>query len=245
MKIQDNQNIKVLNYGNSAVAAKGENKEYLFEGSFDGIPTVFYMSFKEIEYINSRSTAFRSGTLEFDESLRDDIYTALNMPDWKETVLFESVIEDLILNPTEENLKRITAIRDIFVFERIRGKLVYFTNEGIKDISNKVINVVNQRFKEINSGVAKSKIIFKKETAVPVVENEKVAALEEQLAQMQEMMERMMKAQNIEVENDAQPSVELEKTKGTQPEPERPKDGKQKKTDKTSEKKPAGRPPKK
>lgn len=199
MKIQDNQNIKVLNYGTSPVTVKTANREYLFDGAVDGVPTVFYMSFQDIEYINSRSTVFRTGMLVFEKEQQNEIYVALNIPNWEEVVLFEDIIEDMILNPTEENLKRIIAIKDIFIFERIRGKLVYFINQGTEDVSNKVTDVVNQRFKEINSGVSKSKIIFKKEVKPIVVENEEVQELKAQLAQMQEMMSKMMESQKTEI----------------------------------------------
>lgn len=201
MKIQDNQNIKVLNYQTSPVTAKTSNREYLFDGAIDGVPSVFYMSFRDIEYINSRSSVFRTGLLVFDQEQQNEIYTALNIPNWEEIVLFEEIIEDMILSPTEDNLKKIVAIKDIAVFERIRGKLVFFINQGTHDISNKVTDVINQRFKEINSGVSKSKIIFKKEVKQVPIENEEVKQLKEQLAQMQEMMSKMMETKPSIVNN--------------------------------------------
>ena len=195
MNIKDNQNIKVLNYSTSCQAVKTANREYKFEGSVNNVPSVFYMNFRDIEYINSRSNVIMTGGLVFDPSEQDEIYNALNLPNWKETVLFEDTIEDMILNPTIEKMQRILSIRDIATFERIRGKLVSFINQGNVDISNRVQDLIKERFRELNCGITNSKIILQKNEKLVSNTNE-ISELKAQLQKMQEMMAQMMSTQN-------------------------------------------------
>ena len=79
--------------------------------------------------INSRSPVFKFGILEFAEEDREEIYAELNMPNWKETTLFEKDIDEMLLHPTKESLQRIINVPNVQMIERIRGDV--YKRQGI------------------------------------------------------------------------------------------------------------------
>lgn len=192
--------IKVYNEMPSQINLIGAGREYVFPPAIDGRATMNYVSFSDIEYAHMRSIVFSSGLLRFDEAEQDEIYKALRLDNWKDTVWFQSTIEDVILNPTLEKMMRIIAIKDLIVLERIRGRVVYYNNTGERDISTKVVRIVNARYKELVANILKSKIelrAFQVENSVSsdVAEIRKEnETLKNELEKMNKLLESAMDA---------------------------------------------------
>jgi len=190
--------IKVLNYSPSAAAVHGKNREYLINGAVGADPGVEFMDISEIDYINSRTQAFKTGLLEFESDVRDEVYSEIKLHNWKETALFERDIDDMLINPDVEKLQRIIAISDVQTFERVRGHMLGLVNAK-EDVSSRVVDIVNARFDELAiSTLAPSKIIIKPIEKKVAVSTEEVDALRAELEATKKMMQEMMSSMKQE-----------------------------------------------
>ena len=128
--------------------------------------------------------------------------------DWKD-ILTNKEIEDILLNPTLEGLQKLINISDDSTFERVRGILVKIKNSNSYDLSNRVINVIEARHKELQRRIAKTQIVLQpRDVSSSKIENEEVKDLKTQLAEMQKMMAQMMANQNAQVNTTAEDKVE-------------------------------------
>lgn len=155
--IDANTPVKVYNHNVNDIGISGQFREYLLAGS-RGIPTVLTMPFSDVEYVNSRSPVFRNGTLQFDPSIRDEIYKALYLDNWKDTVLFDEEIERIIRENDMDSAMKFLDVSDVFTIQRIRGHLVGLINDEETDISRRMIDLINGRYDEINRGIRHSKL---------------------------------------------------------------------------------------
>lgn len=205
--INQAEKINVLNYNENKVSVMvSPTDSFTFEPSVDGeIPSVIPMTFEQIRYANNYNT-FRGGFLFFENSRAKEIYEELGISNW-ENILNNKEIQDILLNPTYEGLKKIVDIKDSAVFERVRAAFHKLKAEGTNDISVRVQQIINTRYKELqNKKVTTSIFIEKKDLAQPVpnqeVESLKAEnkAMQEQLATMQAMMEKLLAQQSIKTE---------------------------------------------
>ena len=162
MKIDANTPIKVYNHGASDIGVTGQLRGYYLNGS-RGVPTMVTMPFSEVEYINSRSAAFRSGALQFDPSVRDDVYAALYLDNWKSSVLFDEEIDRIIRENDMGAAQKFLDVTAFSTIQRVRGHLVGLMNDHTVDVSQRMANLINGRYDEINRGVRKSNINIQKE----------------------------------------------------------------------------------
>lgn len=190
MSIRNKNDIRVYSELPFQINLVGQHKEYVFPPCVDGEPTMNFVDWSDIEYANSRGNVFSSGLLIFEESEMDEIYQELRIKDWKKKVWFDRDIVDAIENPTLEKMQRIIDVKDLLTLERIRGKAVYYTNHNM-NISQKVLNIINARYREITTGVLGSKIVIQPTDIEPTVSADEVNALKKQIAEMQKMMEKM------------------------------------------------------
>ena len=208
MQKQFDDKISVLNYNEFSVISPSSSRTYSFEPATEGIPSLNPMPFSDIEYINSQSNAFRTGLLFFKEDQQEDIYNELKIFDWKE-ILTNREIEDILLNPTLEGLQKLINISDDSTFERVRGILVKIKNSNSYDLSNRVINVIEARHKELQRRIAKTQIVLQpRDVSSSKIENEEVKDLKAQLAEMQKMMTQMMANQNAQANTNAEDKIE-------------------------------------
>jgi len=198
--------IDVINYHSFGVAIKTKDNGYWIEGAKDGIPTRMPLLLEEIRYINTTSEAFKAGLLFFDEDIEQDMYeNELRIPNWK-SILKPYQIENIIKKPTLEGLEKILNIKNIATFEIVRGILVSLKNNNA-DISTRVENIINERYKELVNKIYNTRIILKaKDVANNTIEdvNELKAqneAMQKQLAEMQAMMAKLLAQQNKVVDN--------------------------------------------
>ena len=174
-------------------------QSYCFDASPNGEePTVIPMTIDEIRYVNN-SNAFRGGYLFFEEDKQKDIYEALNIRNWKD-ILSNKAIREILLHPTFDGLQKIVTIQDVTVFERVRAALHKINFEGTHDVSVRVSQIVNTRYKELQEKKINTSIVLEKKD-IPEVKSQEVdqlraenKAMQEQMLKMQEMMEQLMKA---------------------------------------------------
>jgi len=210
--IKETEKISVLNYNENRVSlVAAPDKSYSFDPSPDGItPIVIPMSIDEIRYANN-SGAFKNGMLFFDKTHEKDVYETLNITNWKD-ILKNSDIKEIILHPTYDGLTKLVSIKDSSLFERVRTVYQKLVIEGNHDISVRVEQIIKTRYKELLNRQINTSIVLTKKDIPESVNSAEVdelkaqnAAMQEQMAQMQKMIEQMMAAQNtskeINIEN--------------------------------------------
>ena len=199
-EIKKQEYIRLYNHGAGAVSIplyspqRSESRGCIVEGEKKGEPGYTDVTWRDIEYINHTTSAFKTGMLCFAKEDEEVIYKELRIFNWKD-ILFEEEIEDIIsdLYPTMEKLQRIIGIKDIRTIERVRGRMLYRINNGF-DISNKLIEVVNARFKEISNGKKNSDILLVPK-GNPVEKSEKdVEKLQDEVAALKAMVTELVKA---------------------------------------------------
>lgn len=222
----DLQNITVLNYNENDVFVDSSKEHYKFNASRDGInPTMQDIPINELQYICSNTDILVTGWLTFNEEEKEEIFTALRVPNWRD-ILTNEDIREILTNPTMEGLQRILDITSITYFDRVRIVMFKLLSEGV-DISSKVKNVVDRRYDElqkrqrITSIVLNPRVEEKKVSTEQVKElSEQNLKLQEQIEQMKQMMEKLMASQTstpAETASTANADVESPKKKAGRP----------------------------
>ena len=190
MNIKTQQRIRVYNYTRNKVCLNTvAGKEYVFE-PFDGEnPVMEYMTWDEIEWLNNRGEIFRSGTLRFNPDDEAEIFEALGCPDYRDAMFTEERIQELLTNPTSENVATIIGITSAATIERVRGTMYKLLSVG-GNVSAKVEDVVNARAVELRDGKIKSSMSIRKHEA-PAPDTGAQAAIAELQAQLKAMQEQL------------------------------------------------------
>lgn len=220
------QNITVLNYNENDVFVDSSKEHYKFNASRDGInPTMQDIPINELQYICSNTDIFVTGWLTFNEDEKEEIFTALRVPNWRD-ILTNEDIREILTNPTMEGLQRILDITSITYFDRVRIVMFKLLSEGI-DISSKVKNVVDRRYDELQKRQRITSIVLNPRVEEKKVSNEQVKELseqnlklQEQIEQMKQMMEKLMASQtsdSAETSNTTKIDVEVSKKKAGRP----------------------------
>ena len=115
--------VKVYNHSVSPINLPGQFRAYYLEGT-RGVPTVVTMPFSDVEYINSRSPVFRNGTVQFSEAERDDVYRALYLDNWRDTVLFDEEIDRIIRENDMDAAEKFLKLTTVAEIHRVRGHMV-------------------------------------------------------------------------------------------------------------------------
>ena len=193
MSIKENVSIPVLNYNESNVCIPTNISTHILPPAVDGVPSVDYLSFAEINYVNGISDCFRTGMVRFDDNDKEEVYSALNIANW-ENILTNEEIRDILLNPTIDGLQRIIDITNRSIFDRIRTIFVSLKENTDNDISNRVIKIMETREQEFKRGVYKTQIVLKpKDIPEKSVSNDEINAIKEQNAMLMEQLAEMQK----------------------------------------------------
>ena len=224
--IKESEKIGVLNYNENRVSVEvAPGKSYSFEPSIDGeTPMVIPMTIEEILYANN-SVAFKSGMLFFEKSREEEIYERLNIVNWKD-ILSNDKIKEILLHPTFDGLNKIVEIKSTSELERVRGVLFKLKQSDRYDVSVRVEQIVNTRYKELlNRQINTDIILTKKDVPVESISSEEMdklkaqnEAMQKQLEEMQKMMAMMMENQKASASSDSEKEV-----KETKKLPGRPK----------------------
>jgi len=204
--------IDVINYHSFDIAIRTKDRGYLVKAMKNGIPTRLPLELEEIRYINTSSNAFKLGLLFFDESVEQEMYEKeLRIHYWRD-ILRPSEIKNILLNADIEGLTRILNIKDIVVFEIVRGIFTQLKNENY-NISVRVDKIISQRFTELNNRIYDTRILLKpKDVEIPITsqdvesikqENSKMKTEIESLKQMVEQLlntkKNETKSQDVDV----------------------------------------------
>jgi hypothetical protein len=159
------------------VIIKTHIKEYICESADEnGNPSITPLSISEIETLNSKTNGFKIGMLRFPEEIEKEVYEdILRISDWKD-ILTNEQIENIILHPSIEGLGKIVAIKNVSLFERVRGIFFLLKNSNQYDISNRVEAVVSRRYKELCNQQVKTSIQLTSKDTNTTVPNEEVNA---------------------------------------------------------------------
>jgi len=185
---------------------------YKFTPSEDKIPSMNPMSFAEIQFINGKSDAFRSGLLRFDPTDEKEVYEALTITDWK-NIITNEFIEDAIVNSTMEKLQRLVDITNPSVFDRVKTILIRLQNSGAVDISNRVINTLMARDYEIRHKIYKTEIVLKAKEKPVEKPNEEMESMKLQLEEMKKMLAQFMNKETVDT---TKTDVEISASKDTE-----------------------------
>ncbi|MDR6779348.1 MULTISPECIES: hypothetical protein [Paenibacillus] len=132
----------------------------------------------------------------FDGEFSDEIYEKLSIRDYKD-ILTNQDIKNIILRPTKEGLTKLIKIQSASLFERVRGLVIQLENTKFYDISTRVKNVVEERYKELYSGKRISEISIVssygenpagKQINNPSVDDNKVSQLEKEIAELRALL---------------------------------------------------------
>ena len=209
--IKETEKIGVLNYNENIVSlVVAPDKSYSFDPSIDGeTPTIISMSIDEIRYANNFN-AFRNGMLFFEESKAEDVYNILGIKDWK-NILTNKDIREIILHPTYEGLEKLIAIKDSAMFERVRAAYQKLKMEDTHDISIRVVQIINTRYKELLNRQINTSIVLTKKDVPETINSAEVndlkaqnAAMQEQMSQMQALIEKLMASQQGNTQSDTE-----------------------------------------
>ena len=144
---------------------------YKINGQTDGDAGFEFVTFNDIRTVNQKSEAFRNGTLEFAEDIKDDLYKELRIDVNNNNYFTRKSIEDIILDPNDEKITKIVKITSKDTIDNFRRILVKLTNDNDYDISNRVREYIDARDYELNHKITTSKLpIPKSKFYVPVKE---------------------------------------------------------------------------
>lgn len=215
----DKDNILVLSYNENKICVSGANENYIFNPSNGIDPIINVMTLKDLQFINSSTNLFKTGWLTFQDEEKEDIFKELRIRDWK-LILTNENIKDILLNPSIEGLQKLIDISDETYFDRVRIILHILITDG-EDISSRVKNIVDARYKELLRKQRKTSIVLSsKDTATSNNQVKELvsqnAELKNQLEEMQKMMAQLMAMQNQNIVNlQKEETVENTTTKKT------------------------------
>ena len=185
----DKDNILVLSYNENKVCVNGANEAYNFNPSNGIDPVINIMSLKDLQFINSNTGLIKTGWLTFQEDEKEEIFKELHIRDW-ENILTNEMIKDIMLNPSMEGLQKLIDITDEVYFDRVRIILHILITDG-EDISSRVKNIVDARYKELVRKQRKTSIVLSQKDIS--VSNSKAKELEAQNAELKSQLEEMQK----------------------------------------------------
>lgn len=193
MSIKENVSIPIFNYNESNICIPTNVSTHILPPAIDGVPSVDYLSFAEINYVNGISDCFRTGLVRFDDNDKEEIYRTLNIANW-ENILTNNEIREILLNPTIEGLQKIIDITNVSIFDRVKTIFVSLKENTDNDISNRVIKIMETREQEFKRGIYKSQIVLKpKDVPEKTVSNDEINAIKEQNTMLMEQLAEMQK----------------------------------------------------
>lgn len=196
MALSKTRNYLLLNYCQSPVAVNTRYDSFLIPGGTEDDPGSMPFTIDEMSVINNKTKAIRIGLLWPENDFKEEIYEELRIPNWR-SIMTDSEIRDIILNPTIDGMQKIIDIDNDAYFERIRGIYIGLRNAG-HDISNKVVNIMEARRQEFSKNQRNSRIVLTPHEREAAFDNrsDEIKAMKEQMAAMQEMLNRFMSQAN-------------------------------------------------
>jgi hypothetical protein len=144
---------------------------YKISGQTENEAGFDFVTFNDIRSINQKSEAFRNGTLEFAEDVKEGLFKELRIDINNDNYFTRKMIEDIILDPNDEKMIKIVHITSKDTIDNFRRMLVKLTNDNEYDISNRVREYIDGREYELNHKITKSTLpIPKSKIYIPIKE---------------------------------------------------------------------------
>lgn len=203
--IENEKMLDVINYHSFGISIKTKDNSYWVDPMKDSMPARVPLLKDEIKYINTSSRAFQDGWLFFDEEFEKEIYEdLLRIPNWKD-IIRPDKIREILCDPTIEGLQSILDIKNIAVFDIVRGILVNLKNADDDSVTTRVERIINERYKELQNKIYTTNIMLKPKDTIITVSAEDVDNLKQQneamqaeMAKMRKMMEDFSKSNKVE-----------------------------------------------
>lgn len=182
--------IDVYNYNQSIVCVKASNYSYLFPSAdeYDN-PSVIPVPYRDVEFINQTTKAFKEGLLRFGEDEQEELYQNLRITDWENIFTRDSII-NIIINPTVDDLETIVNIKSLGIIEKFRGELYRLINTGEHDISVRLQQIINARYDELLANKTQSEIQIRSSSTPTNTKDKQIAEMQ---AEMEKLRELVMK----------------------------------------------------
>lgn len=148
---------RILNYSGSPVAFRTREKGYLVSGGTMEEPSAILLDENELVEANYSSRVFKDGLLFPEKNDAEEVYTLLRIPDWQ-NILRDNEIEQIILHPTADGLRKLIAIDTVRGFERVWGILTML-RISFQDVPNQAYLTLNARHEELKKGIHKTEIV--------------------------------------------------------------------------------------
>ena len=225
--MKSNEIINVYNYSDSPIIlpTNSNPRGYVFEPSLsEDTPSVIPLPLDEIKMANTRSNIFREGYLRFEKEVEEEVYNELKIVNWKD-ILSTPEINDIILHPTKERLEKVIALKTLSAIDRVREQLVVMKNSGVFDISERVVKLINARYRELYNGKVTTKIKVYKTQQEEDIEKQndlRKEAVAKALAEERKKIEAEVRAE-IEAELKGKTEEKTEEKKTTPRKPRQPK----------------------
>ena len=174
--------VDVLNYNQSSVFVQGIQVSYTFKPARgDGKPVVVPIPMDDLKYISSNNSIISTGILTFNEDEKPEIYKELRIHNWEE-ILTDEQIEDILLNPTVDGMKKLIAIDNSVYFQRVVRILHILLQYG-ESVTALTVNRIQQRASELRRRQRKSDIVIG-EDSIPAPQKS-AEELEAKIAQLE------------------------------------------------------------
>lgn len=212
----NNNKIRIENHNPFNLCVRSNLRDYILSPiSEDGTPTIEYLTLEELLWIDSNTNAIRTGLITINDDDRKAVFKEMKFEDGDE-ILTNSEIENILVNPSVEGLKRIISVTNASVFDRVYSVFVGLKEGGSVDISNRVINLMNERYKEFKRGQNVSHITIERTDTEKPISQDKAkeleaqnASLKDEISELKEMMKQLMANQTQE-----KPKKTTKKTEG-------------------------------
>lgn len=192
MNIRDEKNIKVFNYNETKLCFRSNIRSYILPVGSINEPTFDFITFEEIEYINSNTNGIKTGLIRFEKDKEKAIYKELGIDGTK--IIKNEEIEDILLNPTKEGMKKILDITDASTFQRLKYIFSRLESSG-SDISMQTVRIIRQRIDEMKKGIISTKITLYDEDIVKDKKSE-TSRLEKEIEQLKSMISMLTKGKS-------------------------------------------------
>lgn len=195
--------IKIENHNPFNLSIRSNLRDYILSPvGEDGTPTVEYLTLEEIIWVDSNTSAIRTGLITINEDDREEVFKEIKFEDG-DKIITNKDVENILLNPSVDGLSKIIEITDASTFDRVYAVFVGLKEGGSVDISNRVINLMNERYKEFKRGQNVSHIKIERKDTETVISQDRAKELESQneslkqeLSELKDMMKQILASQN-------------------------------------------------
>ena len=146
----ETETFNMCNYSTSRLVIVLRDESIVIEPGRRDKPSVYPFTMNELQQIANTSSYIQTGYLRPNKEQEEYIYTTLRIQDWKD-ILTDEQVEDIILHPTVEGLRRLIEIRNTQYFSRVYGVFVGLKNVNAP-IATNVIRLMTGRYKEMQRG---------------------------------------------------------------------------------------------